>query len=174
MRSQNGITLLELLVTLSIVAILLAAGVPSFRAYVQNQELRGAAGRLASDLHFARRAAVDRGARVGVCPGNARDGCRDIPAWEDGWIVFGDDNGDRRRQAGEPLLRVAPLLDGMSIRSSTARSSLSFFPNGSAPGSNVTVRLCDGRGAAHGVQVRVALSGRIRVTRADRDGPAGC
>ena len=174
MRTQRGITLLELLVTLAIVAILLAAGVPSFRAWVQNQELRGAANRMASDLAYARNAAVDRGARVALCPGDPRGGCRDVPVWEDGWFVFGDDNGDRRWQTDEPLLRAAPLLDGMSIRSSTARRSLSFFPNGSAPGSNVTVRLCDDRGAAHGVQVRVALSGRIRVTRADRDGPAGC
>lgn len=174
MPRQSGITLLELLVTLAIVAVLLAAGVPSFRAWVQNQELRGAAGRLASDLHFARRAAVDRGSRVTVCPGDERSGCRDVPAWEDGWIVFGDDNGDRRWQTDEPVLRSAPLLDGVTIRSSTARRQLSFFPNGSAPGSNATLRLCDDRGAGDGRQVRIGLSGRIRTTSARRDGPDGC
>jgi type IV fimbrial biogenesis protein FimT len=174
MARQNGITLLELLVTMAIVAVLLATAVPSFRSYVQNQELRGAAGALASDLYYARNAAVDRGARVTVCPGDARSGCRDLPAWEDGWIVFGDDNGDRRWQAEEPLLRVSPMLEGISARSSRARRQLSFFPNGSAPGSNVTVRLCDDRGPAHGRQVRVSLSGRIRTTSASEDGPAGC
>lgn len=174
MRQLRAFTLLELLVTLAIAASLLAAGVPSFQTYVKNQALAQASYRMVSDLRYARHAAVDRNQRVVVCPGTAGNGCADSPQWEDGWIIFADANGDRLRQGDEELLRESPLLRGLSARSSGARRRLSFFPDGSAPGSNATVWLCDDRGPRHGHQVRINLSGRIRATRAGDGEPMAC
>ncbi len=169
-----GFTLLELMVVLALVSLLLMAGVPAYRTFVLNLELRAATERLASDLRFARHAAVNEGDRVGACPGNEVGGCADSPVWDEGWIVYGDTNGDRTWQVGEPLLRVSPRLRGISAHSSAGRTELGFFPNGTAPGSNATVRLCDERGESFGRQVRVSLTGRIRTTHAPQDGDAGC
>jgi type IV fimbrial biogenesis protein FimT len=169
-----GFTLLELMVVLALVSLLLMAGVPAYRTFVLNLELRAATERLASDLRYARHAAVNEGDRVGVCPGDDSAGCLGSPVWDEGWIIYGDENGDRTWQAAEPLLRVSPRLRGMSARSSSGRTELGFFPNGTAPGSNATVRLCDERGGAFGRQVRISLTGRIRTTHAPRDGDAGC
>lgn len=171
---MRAFTLLELLVTLAIVAILLAAGVPSFQTWVKNQTLAHASNRLLSDLRYARHAAVDRNQRVVICPGKPASGCANSPQWEDGWIIFADPNGDRVRQSDEALLRESPLLQGLSARTSQARQRLSFFPDGSAPGSNATVWLCDSRGPRFGHQVRINLSGRIRSTRASDDEPMAC
>jgi len=174
MPHNRAFTLLELLVTLAIVATLLAAGLPSFQTYVQNQRLSQASYRLLSDLRFARHSAVDRSHRVVICPGKPDLGCADSPHWEDGWIIFADPNGDRQRQNDEMLLRESPLLKRLSARTSDARRRLSFFPDGSAPGSNATLWLCDSRGPRYGRQVRINLSGRIRATRADDGGPVAC
>ena len=162
MDGSRGFTLLELLMTLAIATALVVAGVPAYRTFIQNLELRSATERLASDLYYARHAAVNQGERVAVCPGVPDRGCSGSPAWEDGWLVFNDENGDRRWQPGEPVLRVSPLLRGIRARGSASRPEISFFANGTAPGSNATIRLCDGRGARFGRQVRVSLTGRIR------------
>lgn len=174
MHHTRAFTLLELLVTLAIVATLLAAGLPSFQTYLQNQRLSQASYRLHSDLRFARQSAVERSHRVVICPGKPDQGCADSPHWEDGWIIFADPNGDRQRQNDEPLLRESPLIQGLSARTSQARRRLSFFPDGSAPGSNATLRLCDSRGPSHGRQLRINLSGRISSTRSTDRGPMGC
>ncbi|MEE4174502.1 MAG: GspH/FimT family pseudopilin [Xanthomonadales bacterium] len=174
MRRDQGFTLLELVVTLSVVAVLLLMAGPSFREYVLNQELRAAAARLASDFRWARQSAVDRGGRVVVCPGSVSSGCRATPEWGSGWIVFHDHNGDRRLAPDEELLRETPALEGVSARSNLARRQLSFFPNGTAPGSNLTIRLCDVRGPNHARQVRVGLSGRIRSLRVGEGADPGC
>jgi len=166
--------MLELLVTLAVLAVLLAVGTPAYRNFSLNLRLEAATSRLVSDLRFARQAAVDGGGRVALCPGDARSGCRATPDWQFGWILFRDENGDRAWQADEELLRASPLLQGITARASAARRVLSFFPNGSAPGSNVTVWFCDARGPAEGRQVRLGLSGRIRSTRARDGGPQGC
>ncbi len=171
---MSGFTLLELLVTLALVAVLVGAGAPAFRAVLLNWEMNSAATRLQSDLNYARHAAVDRGDRVTMCPGTERSGCTGLPEWGHGWIIFGDVDGDRAWQASEPLLRVSPALRGITARSSAGRRQLTFFSNGTAPGSNVTVWLCDLRGPRYGSQVRVGLSGRIRVSRARDGGPTGC
>jgi type IV fimbrial biogenesis protein FimT len=174
MRFVRGFSLLELLVALAIVAILTALATPSFRDYLLNQKLRAAATRLASDLRWARQSAVGRGGRVVVCPGNEVTGCRDTSDWGSGWIAFHDGNSDRGLSTGEEILRITQGLSNISARSATARSQLSFFPNGTAPGSNLTIRLCDTRGPEHARQVRVALSGRIRGLSVRDGADPGC
>lgn len=174
MYQIRAFTLLELMVTLAIAATLLAVGVPSFTTYLQNQRMSQASYRLVSDLRFARQSAVDQNARVVICPGKPESGCADSPHWEDGWILFTDSNGDRHKQPDEALLRVSPMLKGLSARSSNARRRLSFFPDGSAPGSNATLRLCDSRGPGHARQVLINLAGRIRTIRANGNDPMAC
>ncbi len=165
--------MLELLVVLAVVGILVVAGTPSVRGFLMNQELRHSAARLQSDFEFARHASVNRGGRVSVCP-KAGEGCLGAPDWERGWIIFADTNGDRERQASEEVLRDAPLLRGITARASAGRRAVSFFPNGTAPGSNLTVWFCDERGPLYGRQVRVSLAGRIRGSGPGDGGTTGC
>jgi type IV fimbrial biogenesis protein FimT len=66
-RVVLGFTLVELLVTLTIVAILLAVGAPSLTQMVQRQAVASAMQALASDLRFARSEALKRGTQVELC-----------------------------------------------------------------------------------------------------------
>jgi len=66
-RDQAGMTLVELLVTMTISAILLAIGVPSMRAFVINNEMATSANQLIAALNLARGEAVRLGTPFGVC-----------------------------------------------------------------------------------------------------------
>lgn len=64
--SARGLTLVELVVTLAIVAILAGLAAPGFKTYFANQRLKAAAGELATDLQFARLESVQRNAAVTI------------------------------------------------------------------------------------------------------------
>jgi type IV fimbrial biogenesis protein FimT len=60
----RGFTLLELLVTLSIAAILLAVGVPSYVTFIDNNRVTSQANDLLYGFNMARSEAIKRGAEV--------------------------------------------------------------------------------------------------------------
>jgi type IV fimbrial biogenesis protein FimT len=78
-KRTAGFTLIELVVSIAIVAVLPAVGVPSLRDMAVSQRVRGAANDLYSDLAFARAEAIKRNAQVSVV--------REAGGWIEGWRV---------------------------------------------------------------------------------------
>lgn len=58
---DRGVTLIELLVAVAVIAIIVTVAAPSFRDMIQMQRLRGITAQLVTDLQFARNDAVSRG-----------------------------------------------------------------------------------------------------------------
>jgi len=160
---QQGFTALDLLVSMAIVAILLSAGIPAFKNYSWNLRIKTAMDNLQTDLNLARRSAINLNVQTVTCPADNADTCSSRPDWKNGWIVFADLNADRQRQTGEPLLKQSGAIEFININSSKSRPGVRFYPNGSAPGSNMTVRFCDDRGAQFGGKISVSASGRIKL-----------
>ncbi len=85
----QGFTLIELMVTLAIAAILMFLAVPSFVSYQRNAQLTSAANTLLAAINAARGEAMKRGMSAMVVPtGNGSD-------WTEGWVVFVDKNNNR-------------------------------------------------------------------------------
>jgi type IV fimbrial biogenesis protein FimT len=61
---QHGVSLIELMIGLVILAILLAFAVPAFSQFIQNSKIRNAAGALQDGLNLARGEAVRRNTNV--------------------------------------------------------------------------------------------------------------
>lgn len=173
-RQPFGFTALELIVTMAIIAILLSAGVPAFENYNLNLRMKTAMEQLQTDLKLARGHAISHNIKTVICPATGDQDCSGQAAWQDGWIVFADINGDRQKQASEPLLKVSGALAMLKANSSGARTYLRFFPNGSAPGSNISVRFCDRRGASYMGTITVSNSGRIRLQPTGGDPTENC
>jgi len=161
-KRTQGFTALELIVTMTVIAILLSTGVPAFKDYTWTQRMNAAMDTLLSDLKLARGKAIGLNTQTVMCPSANADDCSGQASWQDGWIIFADLNNDRHKQAGEPMIRQAEATDYLDISSPISRSYVRFYPNGSAPGSNATILFCDSRGAAHAGAVSVSNSGRIR------------
>lgn len=85
---QQGLTLIELMVTLAVLAIIVGIAVPSFNTMIQNNRSLALGEELASALNYARTEAVKRGARVSLC--GSSDGSACDGGWTNNWIVVVD------------------------------------------------------------------------------------
>ena len=110
-RRQGGVTLAELLTVIAIASVLLAIALPDMRQMIRAQQLKAAVNDLFGAIDLARSQAITRGRRVHLVP--AGDDALD---WRRGWVVFVDDDGDRRPGgAEEVILRHGPLADGITV-----------------------------------------------------------
>ena len=171
---QRGFTALELMVVMAIATILVTAGVPAFKNYSWNLRMKTAMDTLRTDMNLARGRAISHNTQTIICPATGSDDCSGSSAWQHGWIVFTDLNGDRSKQDGEPLLKHTGPVELVDISSSQSRSNLRFYPNGSAPGSNLSILFCDQRGADHAGIIAVSNTGRIRMQSGGIDPTANC
>lgn len=109
---QRGITLLELLVTMGLVAILMGIAMPSFRYVTNANRVSGEINGLLADMQYARAEAIKEGGDVVVCSSSGGASCSGAATWQTGWIVFSDQNRDGSWESGEPILRVQSALTG--------------------------------------------------------------
>ena len=89
-KFERGLTLIELMVTISIIAILMSLAVPSFQSMIASSNLTTATNDLINTLAQARSNAIRRGGRVTVCKSANGTQCVATGNWEQGWIVFND------------------------------------------------------------------------------------
>lgn len=154
MQSENGFTLVELLITIVVISVLLATAVPSFMQFIKNNRVTGQANSLVVSTQMARNEAVKRGAGTTLCAANAdMDGCSGSTDWSTGWIVFSDLNrdGDINTITGAATSGSTCLEDedclintvaGPSRSTLTATNSeIRFLPTGHTSGAAVTLTL---------------------------------
>ena len=122
----RGFSIVELMVVLSIASILLAIGVPSFSAMIQNQRLTTTVNDFFMTLNLARSEAIRRGARVDVAPADGTN-------WTQGWIVFVDKNNNQKADFGDQVIfSHGPVSKAMTIKSAFTDSSKVYLAyNGS-------------------------------------------
>ncbi|TLM74830.1 GspH/FimT family pseudopilin [Microbulbifer harenosus] len=85
---QGGLTLIELMITLAVLAVIVGIAVPSFNTMIQNNRSLALGDELASALNFARSEAIKRGARVTLC--GTTNGTTCNGNWTNSWIVVVD------------------------------------------------------------------------------------
>lgn len=138
-RHARGVTLIEALVTVAILAIMLGIAAPALQGFVAGNRLRSTALELRSALQYARAEAIRNNARVTVCKANTTaTNCDNAGAWTNGWIVFVDRTPGSAPavNTGSPadtILRVQPPLPrGIVVQSNGGANYVSFGPDGSA------------------------------------------
>lgn len=164
--ASHGFTLIELLMTLAIVVILMCLSLPSMATLLSSTQARASSQDLATALNAARTSAVNGNGKTVVCPSSNQRDCTGGLRWDGGWIAFNDRNDNGSRDADEPLIAAASaLLRGVAIASTVGRDHVTFRPDGSSAGSNVTFTICDKRGSAAATSIVINNPGRIRSGR---------
>ncbi|HET7307057.1 MAG TPA: GspH/FimT family pseudopilin [Gammaproteobacteria bacterium] len=155
---NKGFTLIELMVTIAIAAILVTAGVPAFNQFVQENRMAAQVNSLVHALNIARSEAVSENTTTVVCASSDQVNC--TTDWNKGWIVFADKDGDGKVESGE-LLHVFPAIDGGNTLTTTVATSIGYEPSGLSTTSG-TFTLCDGGGDVAARAVIVSPAGAIR------------
>jgi type IV fimbrial biogenesis protein FimT len=106
MKTQSGFTLIELMVTLAVGIVVLALGLPAIMSMMSTNQAAGYANDLVGAMRLARSEAVKRGVSVTICASNATQTACSGNDWNNGWIVFSDDNANSVYDAGETIHRV--------------------------------------------------------------------
>lgn len=134
MKQQSlGFTITELMVSLVILAVLLAVAAPSYRDFIVDSRMNAEANEFLTMLNFARSEAVKRNGTVTMCKSGDGAGCVDTGNWAQGWIVFVDVDGNHLRNANtETLLRVHGALNEQSslVGTTSVTNYAMFVPDG--------------------------------------------
>lgn len=132
----RGFTLIELMVTVSILATLSAVAIPSFASILAKSKVQTMASSLHTTLNMARNHAITSQAVVMVCQASdsTLSKCVDQhPSnenWKHGWLIYQDDNSNNKFDHQDQLLRV--FENGNMAVVFNQRGRLRFFPDGSA------------------------------------------
>ena len=163
-KEARGFTLLEAIIALAIVAILASIAIPSWQSARAAVHAAKARSEMLETILAAVRHSALAGTEVVLCkPATPTiDRCETTTNWTAGWALFADINGNRVRDANEPVIhRHRALSGGVKLWTTGGRTRLVFQPNGGNAGSNVTFTLCDDRGAQKAVTFVLANDGRM-------------
>lgn len=170
---QNGTSIIEVLTGLCVAAVLgtLAAGVGSI---VQNHAATAEVNGLMADLAFVRSTAINLRNTVTLCASADGATCSTTSPWSKGWIVFSDENRNRKIDGEDRLLRVqGQLAAGTSLQyGSGYYRYLMYNRNGMVfPGATFT--FCSATGYKRAIIVY--WTGRPRVSQRTSAGkPLSC
>lgn len=170
---QPGFSLIETVVTLAILGILVTVGIPSMQRLLADQQVHTAASTLVAALNTARSEAVMRRNHAVLCPSKNGNDCIDSDGetvWEDGYLLFADNDLDAQRDSEEPVLLQFDVAHGITIRSSHSRDHVTYLPNGLTTGTNLTFTLCPASTRATPRAVIVSNTGRARISSRLSDG----
>lgn len=135
---------------MTIVVILMAIGVPSYRYVTTSNRMATEADSLLADLQYARSEAIREGQPVTVCvssDGASCDTSAVSPAWQKGWITFSNPGNVQAVDTKDPLLRVQKGFSGTgdTFQASNGVFAITFSREGFAQlgGASTTVTLHD-------------------------------
>lgn len=177
-RKQSGFTLIELMITVAIFAILLSLATADYSSTINTNRLAAGMNQLQGELSYARSAAAKAATSVTLCSSTDSASCNGGSIWESGWIVFTDADADAVVDATDRILKVNSGLEVVTLRRSGfnyATGRIQFNSRGELRSNSAdegSFSLCGSDGdtaVARGVVVQISGSVR-RMVDEDADG----
>lgn len=125
----HGFTLIELMVTIAVAAVLITLAIPSFASLINSNRLSAQANEVVASLQLARVEAVRLNQRAVVCRSTNSTSCAGAGQWT-GWITFIDKDSDSTVDGGEDIIRVNTVKTPLRVTSGVA--SIAFRSDGMA------------------------------------------
>ncbi len=152
-----GVTLIELLFSLGLLALVAGLAAPGFRSGFRAAAVRSATFELAVGLQQIRANSIVEARNGLLCATDSGGRCLAAGAEAAGWRAFLEDGASRREVGGQNL----PL--GVTLRAT--RSPIRFWPSSYAASAG-TLTICDGQGVAAPRAIVISATGRARLAMA--------
>jgi len=146
-KSENGVTLIELLIALVISAILMTVGVPSFKGLVHSNRMTTQANEFISSMNLARSEAIKRKVNFDVVSSGTNN-------WGAGWLV---------KISGGDTLRKFRAFDGSTTLVSDGSLDTFQYQASGRANTTDTLYLCDISTGKSGRKITIATTGRVTV-----------
>ncbi len=167
---SRGFTLIELMVTIAVLAILLGVAVPSFNGLALSTKLGSYANSFVASATMARSEAIKRNAVVTMCVSADGASCATTGGWEQGWMVACKTTSPSTICDGVGpnwivFQRQQPAASGFKLTetSSPTQRSLSFMPTG-VGATQATLKICRATPTIANQQREVTLSATGRAS----------
>lgn len=164
MKTQHGFTLVELMVTLSIAAILLMVGIPSLNDIIANNKIVSQSNILVSFIQNARMEAVKNNRTTQICVENnpATNSC-DGSDWATGLKLWSDKNNDNTVDANEIIRFYKASPGDITITAASfANSDYIEYEATGVSDSTGTFDVCDSsRSGENGNRITINNTGRV-------------
>lgn len=159
MHTHRGFTLLELIVSIVIVAILASISIPYIHDIVIEQRRTVEQKRLTAALNYARSMAITQGEFVTLCPSSDKIHC--VANWQQPLMIFIDRHVKAAVDAHDYLLRRVNALNygHLTLKAFPTKRYFRFHPNGFTDNQNGTFQYCY-RGK--GWRLIINRAGRLR------------
>ncbi|WP_440223495.1 GspH/FimT family pseudopilin [Dokdonella sp. MW10] len=137
-QRASGFGLIELLVVISIIAILGAIALPSFSSSLRGNRVTTQANDFLAALNFARNEAITRTRPVTICAADTRTGvpagCGAAADWSRGWLIFVDTaaSGAGPAYSNANLIRSGIANERNTMTMSPAQNFIRFDTRGQA------------------------------------------
>lgn len=181
-KYSRGFTIVEAVISLAIITIFVSMAAPGFFDLIRSNRLTAQMNHFVAAINYARTEAVMRKQQVFICV-RSKDECRGGIEWENGWLVFVDENDNARPDKSEIIHQFDPLAEGYNLRPNVNASSLKFLPSGHVRRATgglplMTFRLCASDAAEGNLRERsreivINATGRMRAQRG-RSGKTRC
>ncbi|NND37814.1 MAG: hypothetical protein HKN81_11845 [Gammaproteobacteria bacterium] len=169
MHRQPGVLLVDLVITVGLLAILSTAAVPTFRHLLLDASMTAQVNGLVHAVHLGKQSAHMRLAEVVMCPSPDGRQCVDDGQWQNGWLLFVNEDRDDppRVTAGEATLAAGGVFARGHLR---ANRLYFYFRAATTRSTNGTFTFCDDRGTDHARALIISYTGRPRTSRRAPDG----
>lgn len=186
MKKNQGLSLIELIITIMIAGILLSMAAPSFSNMVKNAKIDSEINRIIEDIKLARGTAIKTKRSVTLCRTNNTSGkhhtlnsgtiplgslaCGGGSEWTDGWLLIANhpDGTDESLYRSDTLIKISQPYSqgGLSITANSIAENFvkfTFKATTNADGNTIRFKVCDDRGASFGRSIEIPPIGRPRL-----------
>ncbi|MGY2463698.1 GspH/FimT family pseudopilin [Vreelandella sulfidaeris] len=166
--SRNGFTLLELLISLLLVGIIAAWGLPNFQALGERIAQTSEVNRFQSAFSLARNTAISQRSQITICPASeGRTACDS--EWSGELMIIKGDKTDSVQ--ADDILRVIPAQENTEVAYSRGWSRIRYNAMGYTSGYNGSFAICSGNSVESSMGKKLVLSqlGRLRIDEAPID-----